>query len=74
VRGQFTEEEFRSISPAGTLHFPEPGRALLGVGADGAARALEKILGSGLEIEDVTVREPSLENVFLKLTGRELRD
>jgi ABC-2 type transport system ATP-binding protein len=75
VRGDFTEQQFSERVPHdGPLHFPEPGRALIGVGDDGAARVLERILGSGLEIEDVNVREPSLENVFLKLTGRELRD
>lgn len=75
ARGEFTEQQFaESVPHSGPLHFPEPGRALIGVGDDGAARVLEKILGSGLAIEDVTVREPSLENVFLKLTGRELRD
>jgi ABC-2 type transport system ATP-binding protein len=75
VRGEFTEQRFaQNVPHTGPLHFPEPGRALIGVGEDGAARVLERILGSGLAIEDVTVREPSLENVFLKLTGRELRD
>jgi hypothetical protein len=28
----------------------------------------------GLELEDVSLRRPNLESVFLRLTGRELRD
>jgi ABC-2 type transport system ATP-binding protein len=42
------------------------------------APALAKLVtlchGSGTQITDLTTREPSLERVFLHLTGRELRD
>ena len=34
---------------------------------------LEKIQGSGLEIEDVTIRKKTLEDLFIDLTGRSLR-
>ncbi len=35
---------------------------------------LDDAANAGLVIEDVTVRRPNLESVFLHLTGRELRD
>jgi hypothetical protein len=39
-----------------------------------AAEVLSTILRAGLEIADITMQEPSLQSVFIKLTGRELRD
>ena len=35
---------------------------------------LERLFASGLAVRDVQVKEPNLEDLFLKLTGRELRD
>ena len=35
---------------------------------------LETAASGGLELEDVSLRRPNLESVFLKLTGRELRE
>jgi ABC-2 type transport system ATP-binding protein len=75
VRGDFDESTFRARVPLEELaHFPERGRAILETGDHGVSRVLEKVLASGLAIEDVVVQEPRLESVFLKLTGRELRD
>ncbi len=75
VRGAFDEATFRArVAPTGTLHVPEPGRAILGVGGASASAVIERILASGLTLDDVSIQEPRLENVFLKLTGRELRD
>jgi len=54
----------------------EEGRAVLSV-RDGERRAVETlstILGSDLSIEGVSIQPPSLNSLFLKLTGRELRD
>ena len=39
-----------------------------------AADLLSMTLRAGIEIEEIAIREPSLQNVFIKLTGRELRD
>jgi hypothetical protein len=54
----------------------DDGRALLNVprGRAGVGAALEALYASGLHLTDVTVKEPNLEDLFLKLTGRELRD
>jgi len=35
---------------------------------------LQKLAKGGIDITDVSIQKPSLESVFLKLTGRELRD
>jgi ABC-2 type transport system ATP-binding protein len=35
---------------------------------------LQKLGAGGVEVTDVSIQKPSLESVFLKLTGRELRD
>jgi hypothetical protein len=44
-----------------------PGKADLG-------GALGKLFSAGISIEEVSIQEPSLEGVFIKLTGKELRD
>jgi ABC-2 type transport system ATP-binding protein len=38
------------------------------------AALLQRFSDAGIEITDVSMQKPSLESVFLKLTGRELRD
>lgn len=35
---------------------------------------LGRFFSAGVQVGDVSIREPSLESVFIKLTGRELRD
>jgi ABC-2 type transport system ATP-binding protein len=40
----------------------------------GTGKFLEALLASGFEIENLGIKEPSLNSVFIKLTGRELRD
>ncbi|MCK5203561.1 MAG: DUF4162 domain-containing protein, partial [Desulfobacterales bacterium] len=35
---------------------------------------LQKFSEAGIEVTDISMQKPSLESVFLKLTGRELRD
>jgi ABC-2 type transport system ATP-binding protein len=38
------------------------------------AGLLDEAAKAGLELEDISLRKPNLESVFLQLTGRELRD
>jgi len=78
VRGRFTADEMRAAL-AGHDHVRtvtlEDAHAMLSVSGDGgSARLLHDLLGRSLEVEGVTVQPPSLEQVFIKLTGRELRD
>jgi ABC-2 type transport system ATP-binding protein len=37
-------------------------------------RTLEQLFAGGIRIDEISIREPNLESVFIKLTGRELRD
>lgn len=54
----------------------EDGTVLAGIDATGPGllEVLPHILGSGLPIDDVSIQKPSLQSVFISLTGRELRD
>ena len=52
----------------------EPGRVSLTAGGGGAAGLLGEIYGRGLAIDRIAIEPPSLNALFLKLTGRELRD
>jgi ABC-2 type transport system ATP-binding protein len=52
----------------------EAGRVALAAGEGGAARLLAEIYRCGLAIERVAIEPPSLNALFLRLTGRELRD
>ncbi len=58
----------RAVRPEGliTIHAKRGRKAL--------PRVLEILIGQGIEVQSVEIREPDLEAVFLHLTGRELRD
>ncbi len=79
VRGDFTADLIQSVvsGEAGIrqVHVTD-GMAMLdvGTGKGEAAGLLGKILGRGVTLDDIAIQEPGLQNVFLKLTGRELRD
>jgi ABC-2 type transport system ATP-binding protein len=51
-----------------------PGASSKTAGGRSAADLLSMLLRAGIEVEEIAIREPSLQNVFIKLTGRELRD
>jgi ABC-2 type transport system ATP-binding protein len=51
----------------GSMRMMIPGTAEL-------SGALGRLFSAGMAIGEVSIRQPSLEGVFLKLTGRELRD
>jgi ABC-2 type transport system ATP-binding protein len=79
LRGGFAAEELRGligVDPQVRIVALEDHHAMLDVTAEsaGLSAALARILGSGLAVEDVSIQEPGLQSVFLKLTGRELRD
>jgi ABC-2 type transport system ATP-binding protein len=79
VQGGFTGGELQTTTEQlGDLRILElaEGRALLNLprGRTSIGRVLEVLYNSGLQLSDVTVKEPNLEDLFLKLTGRELRD
>jgi ABC-2 type transport system ATP-binding protein len=79
LQGAFGKQDVAAaVERSGELRALEldDGRALLNVprGRAGVGAALEILYASGLQLADVTIKEPNLEDLFLKLTGRELRD
>jgi ABC-2 type transport system ATP-binding protein len=54
----------------------EPGRLVLSVEGSGrgAVDLLGRVLADGLAIDGISIQPPSLNTLFLNLTGRELRD
>jgi ABC-2 type transport system ATP-binding protein len=79
VRGSFDAEAAKARLAAlpGVLAVTaDTGRLVMSV--DGSGRAavdlLAGVLSSGMEIEGVSIQPPSLNSLFLDLTGRELRD
>ena len=60
--------------PGARVISAEPGRVALTTGGNGAAGLLGTIHDCGLAIDRVAIEPPSLNALFLKLTGRELRD
>jgi ABC-2 type transport system ATP-binding protein len=79
VAGQGNSDEFvekvRSLSYVQTV---TTGDELIQIGVDSGNRRLAEVVsvatGSGFVIEDISVAKPSLGDVFLKHTGRQLRD
>ncbi|MGD9546392.1 MAG: ABC transporter ATP-binding protein [Candidatus Krumholzibacteriia bacterium] len=50
------------------------GMLMVGNGGPGVSHTLEGLFSAGLTFDDINIKEPNLEDLFLKLTGRELRD
>ncbi len=79
VRGNFSATDARARVEhleAVRVIDAEDGRLMLATAGDGSGvvRLLSEILGSDLEIQGISIQPPSLNGLFLKLTGRELRD
>lgn len=68
-------EKVRGLSFVQTL---TTGEELIQIGVDSGNRRLAEVVSvansSGFTVEDISVTKPSLGDVFLKYTGRELRD
>jgi linearmycin/streptolysin S transport system ATP-binding protein len=79
VSGSFDAEEARArlaALPGAQVIAASPGKLVLSVAGSGKAaiEAISGVLGSGLDLDGVAIQPPSLNSVFLDLTGRELRD
>lgn len=75
--GRFPEDEARTALadlPEVKVISAEAGRIAFTAGGKGAAGLLGAIYGKNLAIDRVAIEPPSLNALFLKLTGRELRD
>ncbi len=79
VRGSFDAEQVRQrlghLDEARVLA-ADDGRIVLGAagGGAGAVTLLSSLLDGQLDVEGVSIQPPGLNGLFLKLTGRELRD
>ena len=79
LRGAFRAADIDVLMKAETavrvVHV-EDGHAMVDVGSGEGevAQVLGRLLAQGLSIDDISIQQPSLQGVFLKLTGRELRD
>jgi len=79
IRGTFTaarvEECVRALEGVRVISVDD-NQALIAFPGErgGMGRVLAELVRKGLAFDSVAVSEPSLENVFIKLTGRELRD
>jgi len=79
LEGDFSAATLRKLlaeNPGLYLLAENPGTALLSVAADGPGLTalLPRILQSELQLSDLSIQQPSLQSVFIALTGRELRD
>jgi len=78
LRGGFTAEQVRQCletEPVSFLAVADHSASLNLVQPDyGIAPLVNQLTEAGIELADISIQKPTLENVFLKLTGRELRD
>jgi ABC-2 type transport system ATP-binding protein len=77
------EADFKGVAPESWSGFQQHFRVIqkserqlvvMAVGARDPADCLKELLGLPVHLENVTVKRPSLNDVFLQLTGRELRE
>lgn len=78
LRGRFSANQIRQClehEPVAVLTAVDQ-LATLHLAGDnyGLASLVERLGKSGIDLADLSVQKPTLESVFLKLTGRELRD
>ncbi len=79
LEGEFDEQdlqEFISTRPGLKLLRAEKGKAVFSIDPEGPGLTdiLPEILQSAIKISDLSIQRPSLQSVFIALTGRELRD
>jgi ABC-2 type transport system ATP-binding protein len=79
VRGDFdaaaVKPQFEALSGVQVTSV-DPGRLVLSVEGSGrgAVELLGSVLSGGLAVNGISIQPPSLNTLFLNLTGRELRD
>lgn len=79
IIGTGDRDEFvRRIQALPFVQSVSTGRTVIQIGVDSGSRRLVEIIsqaeGNGFSVEDVSVAKPGLDDVFLKYTGRRLRD
>ena len=78
INGSFTAVQLKSILENESVNIlsaaEHTATMSLSHGGMNIAALLQKFSQAGIEVTDISMQKPSLESVFLKLTGRELRD
>jgi ABC-2 type transport system ATP-binding protein len=78
ISGKFSVDQGRNITASfkdATVLSLKEGKIMLSLEASKKMPLLlEEFFKQGIGIEDVAIKQPNLESVFLKLTGRELRE
>lgn len=78
ISGNFSAEQAREILASfedATVISLKDGKAILSLEASKKMPLiLEQFFKKSISIEDVSIKQPNLESVFLKLTGKELRE
>jgi ABC-2 type transport system ATP-binding protein len=79
IEGSFDAAEAREKMeevPHARLVSAEQGKLVLATGGEGKAAidVLSRAFGAGLDLDAVSIKPPSLNSLFLNMTGRELRD
>jgi ABC-2 type transport system ATP-binding protein len=78
INGSFTAAQLNTILENESVNIlsaaEHTATMSLSQGGMNIAALLHKFSEAGIEVTDISMQKPSLESVFLKLTGRELRD
>ena len=78
ISGKFSIDKARTIISEfqqATVLSIEEGKLVLSLEASkNISTLLEEFFKKGITIDDVSIKQPNLESVFLKLTGKELRE
>ena len=78
ISGKFSADQGRKITEAfkeATVLSLKEGKIIISLEAsEKMPLLLEEFFKQGISIDDISINQPNLESVFLKLTGRELRE
>ncbi len=75
VTGSFTAEQVNPLLGGVKVdHLESDSIRVLVPDSHSISGLLERFFAAGVNVGEVSIKEPSLESVFIKLTGRELRD
>jgi ABC-2 type transport system ATP-binding protein len=75
ISGEFKDEQVRPLLKELKIEHLEDGSLRVLIPEPSVTgRLLGRFFEAGIHVGDVSIKEPSLESVFIKLTGRELRD
>jgi ABC-2 type transport system ATP-binding protein len=75
ITGEFGADEAKGVIGNSEIDHVSEGELRVRVAdRDSTGRLLGGLFSAGIHVDGVAIREPSLESVFLQVTGRELRD